>query len=75
MAQASSQQGSLRRIRSKISIGGPITTAVVVIGLLLILSGAALQTGVWAGMFGILGALLVSVAVVTRLVIWLRRQV
>lgn len=75
MAQASSQQGSLRRIRSKISIGGPITTAVVVIGLLLILFGAALQTGVWAGMLGIFGALLIAVAVVARLLIWLRRKV
>lgn len=74
MAQASSQQSSLRRIRSKINIGGPITTAVLVTGLLLILLGAALQTGVWAGMFGIFGALLISVAAVARLLIWLRRQ-
>ena len=46
----------------------------VVTGLLLILAGAALQTGVWAGMFGILGALFVLTAVTARLLIWVYRR-
>lgn len=74
MAQANSDQRPLRRVRSVVDVGGPITVTVVAVGLTLILLGAALGTGVWAGMFGIIGALLVSVAVVARIVILLRRR-
>ncbi|ESP90187.1 hypothetical protein K933_01462 [Candidatus Halobonum tyrrellensis G22] len=43
-------------------------------GAALILVGAALQTGVWAGMFGIIGGLLILVSVTARVLIWLYRM-
>lgn len=75
MAQASSQQGLLRKVRSTVGVAGPITSTVLLVGLLFILVGAALQTGVWAGMFGIMGGLLLLVAVVSRALIWAYRLV
>ena len=72
MAQASSQRNTLRRVRS--TVGGPITSTVLVVGAALILLGAVLQTGVWAGMLGIIGGLLVLVSVTARLLIWLYRK-
>ena len=74
MAQASFQQNQVRRLRSTVSTVGPITSAVLFVGLSLILTGAALQTGVWAGMFGIIGALFIIVAVVSRVLIWVYRR-
>lgn len=53
---------------------GTVTSLVLTLGIVLILLGALLQTGVWAGMFGIVGALFVTIAVVGRLLIWLSRQ-
>jgi len=70
MAQAQTRQNVLWTVRSKF---GGITSAVVLFGALLILLGAALQTGVWAGMFGIIGGLLVFVAVAFRVLIWVYR--
>ncbi|POG54390.1 hypothetical protein [Haloferax marisrubri] len=70
MAQAQTRQNVLWTVRSKL---GGITSAVVLLGALLILLGAALQTGVWAGMFGIIGGLLVFVAVAFRVVLWAYR--
>ena len=70
MAQARKRQDSLLSIRSKL---GPITSTVVVFGVLLILLGAGLQTGVWAGMLGIIGGLLIFVAVGFRVLLWLYR--
>ena len=72
MAQASSRRSTLRRVRS--TLGGPITSTVLVVGAALILLGAVLQTGVWAGMLGIIGGLLVLVSVTSRLLIWLYRK-
>ncbi|WP_148415510.1 hypothetical protein [Haloferax sp. KTX1] len=72
MAQAQLQQNVLWTVRSKL---GGITTGVILIGALLILTGAALQTGVWAGMFGIIGGLLVFVAVAFRVLLWVYRLV
>lgn len=73
MAQASSRRSTLRRVRS--TLGGPITSTVLVVGAALILLGAVLQTGVWAGMLGIFGGLLILVSVASRLLIWLYRKV
>jgi hypothetical protein len=67
--QNDSTSFSLRSI-----LGGPITSLALALGLFLILFGALLQTGVWAGMFGIVGALLVVLATTARLLIWLSRQ-
>lgn len=75
MAQASSRQGLRRKVRSTVGVAGPITSTVLLVGLLFILVGAALQTGVWAGMFGIMGGLLLLVAVVSRALIWAYRLV
>lgn len=72
MAQANSRQMALRRVRS--TLGGPITSTVLIVGALLVLVGALLQTGVWAGMLGIIGGLLIAVAVVSRVAIWLYRM-
>lgn len=72
MAQATTRQNRLRSVRSK--LGGPVTSSVIIVGTLLILLGAILQTGVWAGMLGIIGGLLVTVAVVLRALLWAYRQ-
>lgn len=61
----------MRSVRSTI---GPVTSVVVAAGALLILLGAALQTGVWAGMFGIIGGLLIFVAITFRVLLWAYRQ-
>jgi hypothetical protein len=53
---------------------GNVTSLILFLGVALILLGALLQTGVWAGMFGIVGALFVTVAVVGRLLLWLSRR-
>jgi hypothetical protein len=55
-------------------LGGPITSLALILGLFLILLGALLQTGVWAGMFGIIGALLTVLATTARFLIWLSRR-
>ncbi|MDS0300594.1 hypothetical protein NDI76_17735 [Halogeometricum sp. S1BR25-6] len=72
MAQARTRQNGLRSVRSK--LGGPVTSSVIVVGALLILAGAMLQTGVWAGMLGIIGGLLITVAVVSRGLLWAYHQ-
>lgn len=72
MAQATTRQNGLRSVRSK--LGGPVTSSVIIVGALLILLGAVLQTGVWAGMLGIIGGLLVTIAVVSRVLLWAYRQ-
>lgn len=54
---------------------GTVTSLVLTLGLTLILLGAVLQTGVWAGLFGIIGAMFVIVAVTARLLIWLSRRI
>lgn len=56
------------------AVFGPVTSLILALGLILIVLGVILQTGVWAGMFGIVGALFVTVAVTGRLMIWLSRQ-
>ena len=72
MAQANSRQSAFRKVRSY--LGGPITATVLVVGAVLILVGALLQTGVWAGMLGIIGGLLILVAVTARVLIRLYRM-
>ena len=70
MAHAQKQRDSLWSIRSTV---GPISSAVLAAGALLILLGAALQTGVWAGMLGIVGGLLIFVTVLVRTLLWVYR--
>lgn len=47
-------------------LGGPVTSAVLIAGLAIVVIAAALNTGVWAGILGIIGILLVLIAVVSR---------
>jgi hypothetical protein len=56
------------------AVFGPVTSLVLTLGIILILLGVVLQTGVWAGMFGIVGAMFVTIAVIGRLLIGLSRQ-
>ena len=52
-------------------LGGPVTSFILLVGLLVVLLGAVLQTGVWAGILGILGFLMISIAVVSNALITL----
>lgn len=49
--------------------GGPVTSSLLLVGLLVVLLGAILQTGVWAGILGILGFLIICIAVVSKVLI------
>lgn len=73
MSQVDKRQNLLRVLRPV--LGGPVTSTLSVVGILLILLGAALQTGVWAGMFGIIGALLLVVSITARVVLWIYQRV
>lgn len=73
MAQSERRQSLVRTFRTK--LGGPVTSTVVIIGVVMILLGAALQTGVWAGMLGILGGLMVFVSVLFRILLWMYRLI
>ena len=73
MAQVDQRQNPVQRLRPL--LGGPVTSTVLVAGVLLVLLGAVLQTGVWAGMFGIIGGLLVLLSVTSRLLIWIYQRI
>ena len=64
MAQANRIQSRLRRHWPP--FGGPVTSTVLLVGLLVVLLGAGLRTGVWAGVLGILGFLMVCIAVASK---------
>jgi hypothetical protein len=49
--------------------GGPVTSSVLLAGFAITLVAAALGTGVWAGILGIVGILLVVLAVASRALI------
>lgn len=72
MAQANTVTRSIRRHWP--ILGGAVSSTLLVIGLLIVAMGAALQTGVWAGILGIVGLLLVLVALVSRGLILLYRK-
>ena len=67
MAMANPLQSQLQRYWPP--LGGPVTSVILIIGLVTVITGAALQTGVWAGILGILGFLMVFIAVVSRTLI------
>ena len=72
MAQGNRNDSTWFSLKS--TLGGPITVIVISLGVLLILLGVFLQTGVWAGLFGILGAMFIITATVARLLIELSRK-
>ena len=72
MAQVDRSRSPLESIRPL--LGGPITSTILIAGVLFIALGAVLQTGVWAGMFGIIGGLLVLLSVTSRMGIWIYQR-
>ncbi|MFC7138753.1 hypothetical protein ACFQMA_02740 [Halosimplex aquaticum] len=72
MAQANTVTRSIRRHWP--ILGGAVSSTLLVVGLVIVAVGAALNTGVWAGILGIVGILLVLVALVSRGLILLYRK-
>lgn len=73
MAQGTWRQNSLKTLQSK--LGGPVTSTVLIVGALLVVLGAVLQSGVWAGMLGIIGGLLIFVSVTFRILLVVYRLI
>ncbi len=65
MATTGSESGSFEIVtRMRSAVRRSLLAAMAVFGLLLILIGMTILNGVYAGLFGIWGALLISVAVI-----------